>query len=46
MWLNNIQFTNAPNINKFLDCFMNKIYIHEFEYNYNIVELGCLKEYM
>lgn len=44
MILSDIELTNIPNINKFLDCFMNKIYIHEFEYNYDIIELGCLKE--
>lgn len=44
MKFSDIELTNASNINEYLDCFMNKIFIHEFEYNYNIIELGCLKE--
>ena len=44
MKFSDIELTNASNMNEYLDCFMNKIFIHEFKYNYNIIELGCLKE--
>ena len=31
-------------MNSILECFKEHIYLKEFEYNYDIIELGCLKE--
>lgn len=39
-----MEMTSVNNINKILKCFKDEPYIKEFEYDYNIIELGCLKE--
>ena len=39
-----MELTNARNINILLKYFKDEIYLKEFEFAYNIIELGCLKK--